>query len=123
VVSQPPLKNTTEPVAGQVVCASSRSGPRHLGSRSPTDSSNIPGFEPQRKMIRPVEQVAQGIKKEGEPFGFSLLIALWFVLLTLTYHIRNQEGFAHKPAGNGTIITLWLCMKVSHCFNIVCVYL
>jgi hypothetical protein len=26
-------------------------------------------------MIRPVEQVAQGIKKEGEPFGFSLLIA------------------------------------------------
>jgi hypothetical protein len=70
-------------------------------------------------MIRPVEQVAQGIKKEGEPFGFSLLIALWFVLLTLTYHIRNQEGFAHKPAGNGTIITLWLCMKVSHCFNIV----
>jgi hypothetical protein len=81
-------------------------------------------------MIRPVEQVAQGIrdstetiKKEGEPFGFSLLIALWFVLLTLTYHIRNQEGFAHKPAGNGTIITLWLCMKVSHCFNIVCVYL
>ncbi len=123
MVSQPPLKNTTKPVAGQVVCASSRSGLRHLGSRSPTDSSNIPGFGPQRKMIRPVEQVAQGIKKEGEPFGFSLLIALWFVLLTLTYHIRNQEGFAHKPAGNGTIITLWLCMKVSHCFNIVCVYL
>jgi len=26
-------------------------------------------------MIRPVEQVAQSIKKEGEPFGFSLLIA------------------------------------------------
>ena len=46
VVSQPPLKNTTEPVAGQVVCASSRSGPRHLESRSPTDSSNIPGFDP-----------------------------------------------------------------------------
>jgi hypothetical protein len=68
-------------------------------------------------MIRPVEQVAQGIKKEGEPFGFSLLIALWFVLLTLTYHICNQEGFTHKPAGNGTIITLWLCMKVSHRFK------
>jgi hypothetical protein len=74
-------------------------------------------------MLRPVEQVAQGIKKEGEPFGFSLLIALWFVLLTLTYHIRNQEGFAHKPAGNGTIIALWLNMEVSHCFNVVCVYL
>jgi hypothetical protein len=26
-------------------------------------------------MTRPVEQVAQGIKKEEEPFGFSLLIA------------------------------------------------
>jgi hypothetical protein len=25
-------------------------------------------------MIRPVEKVAQGIKKEGETFGFSLLI-------------------------------------------------
>jgi hypothetical protein len=75
VVSQPPLKNTTKPVAGQEVCASSESGSEHLGSRSPTDSSNIPGFGPQWQMIRPVEQVAQGIKKEGEPFGFSLLIA------------------------------------------------
>jgi hypothetical protein len=28
-------------------------------------------------MIRPVAQVAQGIKKEGESFGFSLLIAFY----------------------------------------------
>jgi hypothetical protein len=28
-------------------------------------------------MLRPVEQVAQSIKKEGEPFGFSLLIAFY----------------------------------------------
>jgi hypothetical protein len=75
VVSQPPFKNTTKPVAGQVVCASSESGLGSLGSRSPTDSGNIPGVDPQRQMIRPVTQVAQGIKKEGESFGFSLFVA------------------------------------------------
>ena len=36
---------------------------------------NIPGFGPQRKMLRPVTQVSQDHKKEGESFGFSLLIA------------------------------------------------
>jgi hypothetical protein len=44
--SQPLLKNTTETVAGQVVCASSRSGPEHLGSRSPTDLLRLPPFRP-----------------------------------------------------------------------------
>ncbi len=38
---------------------------------------NIPEFGPWRKIIRPVAQLAQGIKKEGEPFGFSLLIAFY----------------------------------------------
>ena len=58
-------------------CASSRSGPGLLGSRSPTDLCNIPEVAPQRQMIRPVAQVSQDHKKEGEPFGFSLLIAFY----------------------------------------------
>jgi hypothetical protein len=116
VVSQPPFKNTTEPVAGQVGCASSRSGPRHLGSRSPTDSSNIPEFGPWWQIIRPVAQLAQGIKKRENLLDSPSSLLLWFVLLTLTYHIRNQEGLSNKPAVH-RIITLRLCMKVSHCFK------
>ena len=65
VVSQPLLKNTTEPVEEQVVCASSRSGPEHLGSRSPTDLCNIPGFGPQWQIIRPVTQVAQDLNNSA----------------------------------------------------------
>jgi hypothetical protein len=95
VVSQPPLKNTTKPVAGQVVCASSESGLGSLGSRSPTDSSNIPGFGPQRQMIRPVEQVAQGIKKEGEPFGFSLLIA--FMVCSFNFDLPYSQPRGIHP--------------------------
>jgi len=89
VVSQPPLKNTTEPVAGQVVCASSESGLGSLGSRSPTDSSNIPGVGPQWQMIRPVKQVAQGIKKEGESFGFPLLIA--FMVCSFNFDLPRLQ--------------------------------
>ena len=89
MVSQPPLKNTTKPVARQVVCASSESGLGSLGSRSPTDSCNIPGFGPQWQMIRPVEQVAQGIKKEGEPFGFSLLIA--FMVCSVNFDLPHLQ--------------------------------
>jgi hypothetical protein len=58
------------------------------------------------QMIRPVEQVSQSIKKEGEPFGFSLSIV--FMVCRLTYHIYNQEGLLHIPKGNGAIITLWM---------------
>jgi hypothetical protein len=91
VVSQPLLKNTTEPVEEQVVCASSRSGPRHLGSRSPTDSSNIPGFGPQWQMIRPVEQVAQSIKK-----GRKLLVSLPCILL---YGLHLTYVFPYPQTG------------------------
>jgi hypothetical protein len=35
---------------------------------------NIPQIGAQRKIIRPVKQVSSKHKKEGEPFGFSLLI-------------------------------------------------
>ena len=100
MVSQPLLKNTTEPVGNQVVCASSRSGPRHLGSRSPTDSSNIPGFGPQWQMIRPVEQVAQSNKK-----GRKLLVSLPCLLLYglhLTYVFPYlQTGDYPQYANNG----------------------
>lgn len=69
---------------------------------------NIPGFGPQRKIIRPVPQLSQDHKKRGETFWIlPLNCFLWLVLLTLTYHIRNQEGLSNKPAVH-RIITLRL---------------
>jgi hypothetical protein len=72
-----------------------------LESRSPTDLSNIPGFGAQRKMIRPVEKVAQGIKKEGETFGFYPLDCVYDFRLTVTFHIYNQEGSPINHDGIG----------------------
>lgn len=92
-------------------CASSRSGPGLLGPRSPTDLCNIPEVAPQRQMIRPVAQVAQGIKgikKEGESFGFSLFVAFYDLSFNFDLpYSRNQEGLSNKPAVH-RIITLRL---------------
>ena len=73
-------------------CASSRSGPGHLGSRSPTDLCNIPEVAPQRQMIRPVAQVAQGIKKEGESFGFSLFVAFYDLSFNFDLPYSQPKG-------------------------------
>ena len=78
MVSQPPFKNTTEPVAGQVVCASSRSGPRHLGSRSPTDSYNIPSFWSLWGDWWTLRKPSQAIKKWRKLLvSLPCLFALW----------------------------------------------
>jgi hypothetical protein len=40
-------------------------------------------------MLRPVEKVAQGIKKEGETFGFYPLVC--FLCVTELHHTHRQE--------------------------------
>jgi hypothetical protein len=75
VVSQPLLKNTTETVAGQVVCASSESGFGSLGSRSPTDLLRIPPFRP-LWVIGGHLRNCHNNKKGEETFGFSPLLLL-----------------------------------------------
>ena len=88
-VSQPLLKNTTDAPRGQVVCASSRSGPEHLGSRSPTDSSNVPGFGPQWQEWWTLRKVSQATKKGRKLLVFPPPLCVMDYALHMHFHIHK----------------------------------
>jgi hypothetical protein len=53
---------------------------------------NIPEVAPQRQMIRPVAQLAQGTKKEGESFGFSLFVAFYDLSFNFDLSYSQPRG-------------------------------
>lgn len=101
MVSQPPFKNTTEPSEGKVVCASSESGLGSLGSRSPTDSCNIPPFWSLWGDWWTLRKLSQATKKGEETFGFSPLSLLYGLHLTYVFpYPQTGEHPQYANSGN-----------------------
>jgi hypothetical protein len=118
VVSQPPFKNTTEPSEGKVVCASSESGLGSLGSRSPTDSCNIPPFWSLWGDWWTLRKLSQATKK-----GRKLLVSLPCLcfmdyILHMSFHIRKQGSTLNMPIAAIENTKLFVGHLVRHCFDL-----